>query len=90
MELKFNWNQYVYVKLTDKGIAKIVEDTNTILPFQFHTCYREVKDRVNSKGFHEFQFHAFLEHFGSTGSRLTLYIEGSNLYFNQKDLEPII
>ena len=42
--MSFNVNLKVYVKLTDKGIEKIVRDTNLIMPFKLQVSFKEIED----------------------------------------------
>lgn len=62
---KFNTNLTVWVKLHDKGIMHIVDDTNRVMPDRLKTCFKAVKDRANEYGYHQFQMWSFLEQFGA-------------------------
>lgn len=83
--LKFNLNCEVLVKITDKGIKHYVENYNNILPFEYHTSFREFKKQANEQGYHKMQMYQFLDNFGNLGMRLHDYVE-LNVLFNKNDL----
>lgn len=87
--VKFNINENVYVKLTEKGIEKYVRDHNNIMPFKLHISYREFEERKNEKGYHKFQLWAFIDHFGGLGMSGWEYYN-TDVLFLSKDMEAVL
>ena len=73
--MKFNLNDNVKVRLTEKGIHKIVENTNQdYMPIEFHTCYKIEKQKLNANNEKVMQMHDFMDQFGGLGMRLPDYV----------------
>lgn len=83
--LKFNLNFDILVKITDKGIKHYVDNHNSILPFEYHTSFREFKSKANEDGYHSMQMHSFMDVYGNLGMRLPDYVE-LNVLFRKEEL----
>lgn len=83
---RFNINEEVYVKLKDKGIAKIVMSINEVMPFKYQTSFAEFEANKNEEGYHTFQMWDLISHFGGLGMSISQYIEPI-IMFKTEDLE---
>lgn len=84
--VQFNCNQKVKVRLHDKGIEHFVKQHNEIMPFKYHTSFKEYKNKADKFGYHEFQLWEFIDNFGGLGMRSHSYFD-INIVFEFKDLE---
>lgn len=90
--LKFNINESVKVKLTERGKELLKEDhenfwSSTSFPKITKPVY--IPPKVDKDGFSEFQFWHFMHTFGPylyLGS-VGVPFEELNIYFNEKDLK---
>jgi len=74
--MKFNLNQTVTIKPTDKGIHLMVERYNIVgLPTKFHTNYEKEKSALNNEGEITMQIHMFMAYFGNLGFSLPDYVD---------------
>jgi hypothetical protein len=85
--VKFNVNHSVKVKLKDKGIEHIVKMHNELMPFKFHTSFKEYKNKADEFGYHTLQLWSFIDHFGNLGMQAWQYFD-TNIIFEFKDFEP--
>lgn len=85
--IKFNVNREIKVLLSDKGIEHIVKHCNKDIPFQYHTSFREYKNKADEFGYHTMQFWKFLDYFGDLGITSCDYFD-INIVFNLDDFEP--
>lgn len=85
--IKFNANHNIKVRLKDKGIEHIVKQHNELMPFKYHTSFKEYKSKADEFGYHSFQLWCFLDHFGNLGMRSCDYFD-IDIVFEFKDFEP--
>ncbi len=73
--MKFNLNQRVTIKPTDKGIQLMADRYNIEgLPKQWYTTYEAEKARLNENGELTIQMHEFLEYFGCLSLNIDQYV----------------
>lgn len=74
--MKYNLNQNVTIRPTEKGIHLMVERYNIEgMPKKWHTNYKKQKAELDDKGEITLQMHAFMEYFGCLGMRLSDYVD---------------
>ncbi len=73
--MKINLNDYVLVKMTEKGIIHYISKYNERLPIKYCISYDKVKSKIDENGFYIFQFHDFMYYFGEFTIVLPEYID---------------
>lgn len=84
--IKFNVNHYVWVKLTEQGIAVLLKYKNKYAKHVGETTMDEILKwyDVTDDGYYRFQMHAFMEIFGDGVITRTLF--ETNVYFDPAEL----
>ena len=83
--MKFNMNNTIKVKPTDRGIQLMVDIKNNNLPKRLHTTFEKQKSNLEKGGMLQMQMHEFLNIFGGLGLLLTKYVE-LNIIINSNEL----
>lgn len=88
MDVNFNINEHVLVKLTDAGIKHWIKDYNDVFEPIGMTDYLLTKEKILAKrlenGYWKFQFHELMQIFGSL-----MYIGNTNLPFEADMIIPV-
>ena len=90
--LKFNLNDYVFVKLKDEGFKHLVEFYSSV-PFPASMAYildeAYYRDKVDAEGYYRFQLHEFMETFGSVWSQKYPKMFDMDVRFESSDMTPV-
>jgi len=89
---KFNINEYVFIKLTEKGAQVLANDHNKwvgkMLGNRNMDYYLSNRDE---NGFYKMQFWCFINNFGELmQAGAGGYFEDNNIYFKEADLKTTV
>ncbi len=65
MDIKFNINNKVKVKLTPSGILYWIHHNNSYMLIEYQLTYQQILDKKTEDGYWEFQLHDLMSIFGN-------------------------
>lgn len=88
MDIKFNINDHVWVKLTDAGIQHWIKENNDVFEPHGMKEYLLTEEKIQNKklenGYWEFQLHSLMDIFGSL-----MHVGNPNLPFEANLIIPV-